>query len=70
MKYVVKTNAFIGKFIDQTLHVVEHVRTCAPWIFINTHPGEACLPVKNRWPKTSHSKNINALNMKELGWKL
>jgi len=26
----VKTNLFIGKFIDQTSYVVRHVRACSP----------------------------------------
>jgi len=28
--YAVKTNVFIGEFIDQTLHIVGNVNACAP----------------------------------------
>jgi len=34
----VKTNVFIGKFIDETFHVEGCVRACIPWKFIDTPP--------------------------------
>jgi len=40
---VVKTNAFFGKFIDQTFHVVERVSSYAPWKFIDVPLGRRAL---------------------------
>jgi len=39
----VKTNVFIGKFIDQNFHFLKRVRARAPWKFIDS-PWEACPP--------------------------
>jgi len=36
-----KTNVCIGKFIDQTFHIVACVRACAPWKFIDAPVGVA-----------------------------
>jgi len=39
LKKIAKPNAFIGKFIDQTFHVVERVRVRIPWKCIDAPLG-------------------------------
>jgi len=34
----VKANVLFGKFIDQSLHLVERVKARAPWNFIDAPP--------------------------------
>jgi len=60
-----KTNVFIGKFHDQTFHVVGHVRDRAPWKFTEAPLGGRAPPMKNHWPKALQSKpwSLYAWNM-------
>jgi len=46
-KKVVKPNVFIGKFIDETIHVVERVRVRSFPVNLLTPPEEACHLVRN-----------------------
>jgi len=38
-KYAVKTNVFIGKFIELTFHIAGRVRACTPWKFTDAPVG-------------------------------
>jgi len=56
-KQVVKTNVFVGKFIDQTFHVAESVRARSPLEIYLKPPGKAHPSVKNHWFIVSYKHN-------------